>query len=392
MKVGIFKKVTQFTKQGLVTIVIIISSVHAQFMDWPGNFPPPHDTCISALPLPENSWVTDNNRLATLGPSTERPADWPGTCIQTYENDLWYSLDLQPGEEYEISIVPEYCATPAGLQALLIKSRDCNPMHFQYLACENRKNLDTLRLIFITPIKPIPNVKYFLYVDGFDGNTCQYGLHVKHAPGAIGDPRNLRFLQYYTDDNLPEPSLEAPNILFENNQSTLSWIDPLPDSTANYRIEAVLDSNLNYFQVLQVLTPQSQVQGYQNQYVWTDSRLNLVHDQNYAYRLVKLLKNGEVEISRMGTVKAKVQNDFRIIEVVPSRNKGFFTARYLIRKKQDYEIAIVNQEGTVLKSKAIKNLEVGEHISELDLTPFPKGNYNFRIRSGNFQYVTPFIN
>ena len=107
--------------------------LQAQFMDWPGRVPPAHDTCQQAMPLPMGIWVQDENRLATLSPPTERPADWPGTCIQTYENDLWYQLELEIGKEYVVEIVTESCETPSGLQALLIRSVDCNPQHFRYL-------------------------------------------------------------------------------------------------------------------------------------------------------------------------------------------------------------------------------------------------------------------
>lgn len=340
----------------------------------------PHDECFHAKELPENQWLEQDNYQATLSSENTRPPKYPGTCIQTFENDLWYKFETQAGREYQITIVHHTCSTPAGLQALLIKGEICDQKQFQIMNCSNRKIADTIKIFFTSPPE---KTAWLLYVDGYDGTTCSFDLELRQAPGVQYRPENLAYNRFYTDTLCEVLPLNL-SVKFENNQAVLSWTDAQADQSQAYIIEKI---NAYTIERMGAITPQALAAGYQENYTFQDQS-SLYNDGNpYSYRISRIDQNGNRTCSERISGQAKITREFFVTEPVSTSTRGIYKVSYFNKKKQDYTIAILDIDYRVLKAIKIKKLELGESVSQLDLREYPAGIYYFRMSTEKDTFI-----
>lgn len=339
-----------------------------------------HDECFHAKDLPENIWLQEDNYQATLSPENTRPPRYPATCIQTYENDLWYQFETEGFAEYQITIVHNTCNTPAGLQALLIQGNICDSKKYNVIACSNRKIADTIKLFFNSPAQA---QSWLLYIDGYDGTLCSFDLHLKKAPGAAFSPENLAYNKFYSDTSCSELPLDL-SIKFENNKPILKWNDGNSDQVNAYLIERILKYTV---EKIGVIIPEPLAAGYQESFSFTDKASLFDEGSTYTYRVSRIDKEGNRTCSEKLSGIAQVTREFFVTEPVYTGQPGFFKVSYFNRKKQDYTIAILDEQYTTLKSLAIKKLEIGESVSKLDLSSYPPGVYYFRMSNGKVEFV-----
>ena len=341
---------------------------------------PAHDECYQAKDLPENEWLEEDNYQASLSPENTRPPRFPATCIQTYENDLWYRFETQGFAEYQITIVHNTCNTPAGLQALLIQGAECDTKKYSIQACSNRKIADTIKLFFSSPKEP---QSWLLYVDGYDGTLCSYDLQLKKAPGAAYSMENLAYNKFYTDTNCTELPLNL-NIKFENNKPILKWQDAESNLVNAYLIERVFKNSI---EKIGVIIPEPLAVGYQESFQYIDKASLFDEGSSYTYRISRIDKEGNRTCSEKISGLAQVTREFFVTEPIYSGQPGFYKVSYFNRKKQDYTLAILDEQYSTLKSITIKKLEIGESISQLDLSSYPPGVYYFRMSNGKIEFV-----
>jgi|GEM_PF-5825420 len=359
----------------LVISTILNSSVFAQYE---GSLS--HDECTGALRLPLNEWLHEDNTEASLSDAQSRPAPYPETCIPTYENDLWYYFDSEGADEFEIIIVHRECNTPSGLQAILIESEDCNPENFKTISCSSRKIADTIKIIFYTAPQPR---RYLLYVDGYGGTTCRYDILFQKQEGASQNPSNMQYNRFYREYTPCAAAVQIlPEVTFENNQPKLIWSDSQSDEVVYYAIERIIShSEFQHFEQVGLIKPEQTALGYQDAFSFSDYVTQYRNEDTYGYRVVRYHRDGMKTCSSELTGKAKVQNDFIVTEVEPSRQRGIYKVGYMLQKKQKYTIAILNSAFEVLKSKPLAQTEKGEYNSQLDLAEYPPGIYYFKLSS-----------
>lgn len=364
--------------QFLYVIVLGLLMIHPLYAQYDNALP--HDECSGAQYLPLNEWLHEDNTEATLSDAQSRPAPYPQTCIPTYENDVWYFFESEMPEEYEIVIVHRICNTPSGLQAILMQSVDCNPQNYKIVACSSRKIADTIKIIFNTSAIP---ARYYLYVDGYGGTTCTYDVILRKQEGASLNPSNLKYNKFYQEFT---PCTEAlhmgAKIIFENNQPKITWKDINPEETGYFAIERILsNSGIRHYEQIGLIKPEQTALGYQDAYSVSDYKTIYKNDDDYAYRIVRYQQDGSKTCTGEIAGKAKVQNEFIVTEVEPTRQKGIYQVRYMIRKKQKYTMSILNDQLYELKGKPLMNTNVGEYTSNLDLSEYGPGVYYFRLAS-----------
>lgn len=339
-----------------------------------------HDECFHAKNLPENTWLQEDNYQASLSPENTRPPKYPATCIQTYENDLWYRFDTEGIAEYQITIVHNTCNTPAGLQALLIQGDICDTRKYLVTACSNRKIADTIKLFFTSPQQPQP---WLLYVDGYDGTLCSFDIQLIKAPGAAFSPENLAYNKFYSDTSCAEMPLDL-SVKFENNKPTLKWHDAQSNQVNAYLVERIFRYSI---EKIGVIYPEPLAAGYQESFSYTDKASLFDEGSSFTYRISRIDKEGIRTCSEKISGIAQVTRDFFVTEPIYAGQPGLFKVSYFNRKKQDYTIAILDEQYSTLKSLKIKNLEIGESISQLDLSVYPPGVYYFRMSDGKIEFI-----
>lgn len=341
---------------------------------------PENDECFSPKLLPENTWLEEDNYHATLSPENARPPKYPITCIQTYENDLWYHFQTTEPAEYQITIVHHTCNTPAGLQALLLEGDACLSTKMKILACSNRKIADTIKIFFSSPAEV---KEWLLYIDGYDGTVCSFDIQLKKAPGAAYSPDNLAYNRFYSDTACPLTDMQTA-VKFENNKPVIQWTDPDSKDVSAYIVERVGPYTV---EKMAVVRPEPLASGYRESFEYTDNLSLLDQGDTYSFRISRIDKEGNRSCTGTLSSKAKITRDFFVTEPIYTGKSGIYQVSYFNRKKQDYTIAILDETMVPLKSLLIKNLETGESISKLDLTPYPPGVYYFKMTNGRDDFV-----
>ncbi|MEM9985554.1 MAG: hypothetical protein AAF804_10700, partial [Bacteroidota bacterium] len=279
---------------------------------------PAHDACRQAKALPIGQWLNDeDNSAATINPEL-LPPKAPETCIKTFENDLWYEFTTEaPYQYYSITIDPLSCETPAGLQMILIKADSCALDSFNYTACVNPYAVEPLEFFWENPFV---GEHYFLYVDGFDGNRCQYRIFLQ---GYESDPRteqDIRRLRY--DNDHPEPSyLDADlRARFENNEVVLNWESESREEVAFFLVERIwqnsYDSTIDGA-VEAIVEPSNTVgTDLRTQYQQRIVR-NFAEGAQLCYQVVKIYPDLSRAYSEISCVETELVDDFFISEVYP---------------------------------------------------------------------------
>ncbi|MEM0996582.1 MAG: hypothetical protein AAGN35_05870 [Bacteroidota bacterium] len=350
---------------------------------------PPNDACAKAIAIEPGQKLTNlSNSTATVGPDRETPAVFETTCIQTIENDMWFKFTTAADIEfYEVVISTRFCNTPAGLQALLIRSDVCDEAQYIYRACANKINTDT---IFLYLHEPDPGHNYFIYVDGYDGTICEYDLEVRARRNfSPTDYDRLRF-----DYELDEPvSYELPDLKtdFTNNQTVLEWTAAATEDVAQFMVELLPEfapetpDASHYARVVGIIKPRNLVGLERTFYEFRDFLTPFREAETYTYRIVRISSQGKRAVSAPFSVKARIIETFFMgtVNELPDR-PGFYSVHYINKKKkQSFTVRVRDAEGKELKRTRLEKEPVRDGYVTVDMSPYPPGLYEFEMDNGS---------
>lgn len=355
---------------------------------------PPHDLCERARHLDIGQVLyEEDNRLAGVTEG-QIPHEAPRTCIKTFENDLWYEFTTEsPYQYYSVTVDPLSCESPAGLQMLVIKSEVCDPDSFNYTACINPYATEPLEIFWENPF---PGEHYYLYVDGYDGNICQFRLTLQgyeEDPRSAMDLRRMRF-----DPDHPEPDYPDANLRnrFLNNEVVLDWEVDSREDVAFFLIERVwtngFDSTLDGT-VVAVVDPINAV-GTENrvpyQYIYSRT---FPDDKELCFQVVKVSVDLERSYSEVACITTDLITEFFISEVYPYEKEppGVFAIKYINRKRQDLEFSVYNEAGKFIKGYVREREPKTDGIITIDMREFEPGPYLLEVKGKNGTYRRPFL-
>ena len=355
---------------------------------------PANDHCAKAIPIEPGQYIANiSNATATRGYPFENPDTVPVTCIPTLENDLWYKFTTREDiQYYEITIASHACNTPAGLQALLIRSDDCNNKHYRYKGCASKQTLDTIK-IFLE--EPTPGLNYFIYIDGYDGTICEFDLWLNGIE-QMG-PEDYRYLR--NDYKLDEPPYGFPEGFeagFENNQATMRWTASPEEDIAYFVVErwpdlGEIDEESPYMQVVGMIDPRNRVGSGEMNYEFRDYFTKFQADQVYTYRLVTVDSEGGRSVTNEFDIKAELIKEFFVDEVKATSEKNIFQAYYINRKKkQDFELYVFNEAGEAVKQFKMAKQSALDGTISIDMNAFPSGRYTFKMGNSKGYFVREF--
>ncbi|MEL6671425.1 MAG: hypothetical protein AAFR61_04510 [Bacteroidota bacterium] len=349
----------------------------------------PHDQCENARELSLGEYLpSEDNQQATVT-ETETPEPRPASCIQTFENDLWYKVYTIPGYRfYKASITPLSCNTPAGLQALVIEGSSCESGDFIYRACVNPHAEQALNLIWEDSVAGNP---YLIYVDGYDGTECVFSVKVE---GFEEDPRSVRDVENLeVDYDEPTEIYEAanPEILFTNNEAVISWDAKTNEDVKLFLVERVMNfGKRKTGYVAGKVKPSSTVGlGGNQRYEFADQR-PYTSDKEYCYRIVRVNSQGKKAYSEPLCVTARMNEDFYISPVFPTQNQNTYVIRYRNEKKQDLTYVLLDEKEEELKRYVRKKEPKGEGSITIDMSPYTPGIYFLKVQGKDESFLRKF--
>lgn len=358
--------------------------------------PPSNDDCQNALRIePGQIYQHVDNAYATRGFPFQSPDTLPGTCIQSLENDLWYEFTTSDEfEVYEVVISSYSCNTPAGLQALLIQSDDCNRKHYRYRACSNTQTLDTIKLYLQNDE---PGAHFFIYIDGYDGTICDFDVSLKGKKKVQGD--DYRYLRYdYILSELPYGYPDGLETIFENNEAVIIWESAPEEDIAWFLIERMPDDlqdvaeENHYAQVVGRMRPSNRVGAGRATYIFKDQRTIFEDGKKYRYRIVTVDSKGDRSTSEVFNLTAELIDDFFVGDVKQGPQEGQQVVYYINRKKkQDFSLRVENGLGEVIKSLEMKKVTAPDGEVTIDMSEYPSGFYTFIMGNGKDEFRREFF-
>ncbi len=342
---------------------------------------PINDNCYYPIPLKINEWLKDqNNQFASIN-KNELPPAVPNSCINTFENDLWYSIETQNAQKpLQIIIYPFLCNTPAGVQSILYSSYDCKNLSQNFIACATKDVGDTIKFNIHNPQQ---YSKLMLYIDGFDGTICQFTIGVFE----LEEYHPFDFCKYLRFDYLNRtPNWKQPlQINSHNNQLKIQWTHENPD-ILGYALQIKMQ---NGYKTLSCFNAQNYTFANQNflEYIFNPDQLD---SEKKCFRLLAYYKN-DIWTSSDYCVEPKVINNFWVSPPKPSSQSNEYSYVYKVFKNQKATIRLKNSKGEIVKSKNI-TLKKGSFEGNINIAGLPKSDYFFEFCVDNECFEYPLIN
>lgn len=351
---------------------------------------PGHDACDRAIDISPGEILYDQTNRGAATSLGEIPEGTPVTCIQTFENDVWYRLLTDTAYTwYQVDIQPYECSTPAGLQAMIVETESCDAGGFIYKDCANPRETG-----YVTMFVDATDLQAMLliYVDGYDGTECGFVISVK---GFEEDPRSMDDIRQSEMDYDSAPPYYEPvaaSLTFENNVAMISWEDESLSSTALFQIQrSYLYSGRTVGTVVGTVEP-SQTVGSEltTYYEYIDLRA-FREDTEYCYRIVRIDDRGAKAYSEPLCAKSILIQTFWVSDVFSSSIPGTYEVQYNTKKKQDLTFALMNDAGEELKALVKKREPKGDGIVQINMSEYPVGEYVLKASTQEGSYRRRFF-
>ncbi|MEL7342199.1 MAG: hypothetical protein AAGM67_17075, partial [Bacteroidota bacterium] len=318
------------------------------------------------------------------------PAGTPITCIQTFENDLWYELIPADGISwYQVDVMPYECSTPAGLQGMIISGSDCDAGTFDYLDCANPRETGNLSM-FASP--DFSEGKIWIYIDGYDGTECGFKLTIR---GFDEDPRTVDDIRQATMDYDSPPPYYEPlrsGMRFENNVAVIFWEDESHSSTSAFQVQRCYRYNNRLAgTIIGTLEPKQTVGAETDTYYEFVDQRGFREGAEYCYRIVRIDDRGARAYSEPVCEEAILVDEFWVSEVFESDQPGSYQVQYNVRKKQTLRFILENEDGEELKSLIKKKEPKGDGIVTIDMSEYEPGSYALRVIGDTGSYFRVFF-
>lgn len=346
----------------------------------------PNNACLHALPLAVNQRLSgQSNKEASITPE-ETPESQPNTCIKSFENDLWYRFYGEKEYQwYEVIVSPLECSTPAGLQALLIASPDCNPAHYRYVGCANPYENTDLRLILRDPV---PGTAYLVQVDGYDGTQCDFSITLIGHSETFSD-----FSALQCDYHRPTQTLDwNTRISLENNLIQIQWEDDARSDVQGFLVERWHGAAAGpHGAVVARVAPTQMVMGGVVPYQWTDASGGWQNGDTVCYRLVRVLPDlAEYSEISCFIVNGMISSLFITHPAKSTTQPGSITAQYDNRQRQDITFELLDHHQKPLKSLTRPKDPKGLSSITVNMASYPPGRYFLRTTVKEGVFLHPF--
>lgn len=335
-------------------------------------------------------------RLTNAGATVteaQTPEGRPISCIISFENDLWFRFIADSNYDYyKIKLTPRDCATPLGLQFMLIESEDCIPETFQYKGCVNPYEVQEISMM-LTQFDHGKN--YFIYVDGNNGNVCEFDLSLEGLMDDANSRADILRMRYdYTPDEPPYFQPPAQQIRFENNEVVLEWEADTREAISLFMVQRYFEFTFSkYGKVLGLIQPENTTTDGLASYRFIDNQTIFQDGKEYCYRIVKVDPDGNRVYTKPICISADLITSFQVTQVFPdkTKGKGHFVILYTNNKKQGLTFRILDSQQKELKKLELKKVPKESSQIGLDMTEYPPGLYYLWVEGKFAHYSREFL-
>ncbi|MEO1451763.1 MAG: hypothetical protein AAFV07_19695 [Bacteroidota bacterium] len=333
-----------------------------------------NDTCIKARVLQiDQPILNEQNHYAGLE-ETALPETEPVTCIKTFENDLWYQFETLEGYgHYEVKVRPTSCNTPAGLQAILIRSDDCMAENYIYIDCRN----PYAEVPFSLHVSDsIPGHRYLVQVDGYDGTRCSFDIELRALADDPREPEAIGTIQMDYGDAPPHFEPESFTLGFSNNEAEISWTANSREETEFFLVQRTRKYGSRvYGRVIGKVPARNSVGADEPvDYTFVDNAI-FSKGQTSCYRIVRVHPSGERAYGPIECVEVRLNEDLYVTPVYLTDQPDVYIIKYSNKRKQDLRFALFDASDTLLKELTKKKEPKADGSFTINMTDYPAGQY-----------------
>lgn len=312
-----------------------------------GN-PPANDNCLTATPITNINGFCGNTSSAYL-------ADSPGNlasvfCVGSIDNNSWFSF-IADSVAIEMIFLVSNCINSDGIQVAVYETSDCNTFNL-VSSCWNPS---VMQSGVITASGLTVGQQYYLLVDGYDGDDCDYIVGASEGVD-VTLPIELAYFKTICAGN-------AVNLIWQTASETNNDYFTIEKSNdmIDWRPIAVVDGAGNSNSALE--------------YMYIDK--NYEGDQKY-YRLKQTDFDGKFSYSKIETVNCQV---ISIENVFPNPSSDEIVLSMISSKSQNITIIISDELGRNVEY--IKTANEGTNEFKLDISHLAVGTYSLMVISSD---------
>jgi hypothetical protein len=310
------------------------------------NWPDCNDHCSNATVLGQGTTTASQTSNATINPGVD--PSFNGCGFPTLENTVWFQYTTDSvGGDVSIFFENTVCSPSAnGIQVSIdqLIGNPCDSADYINVFCESPDNTDT---IVWDAFALSPNTTYYITVDGFAGNNCDFDIRITGAVGVL----------------LPTTLIDFSGINF-GHYNLLKWVTEKEIDNDYFELQRSQDGiQFNKITMINAIGTSSSTQYYQ----YSDN--HPYDDWNY-YRLKQVDNNLAYQYSDIialynGNSEAGVS-----LSPNPATNEVSFDYRG-IDLKEDFRVEIVDVNGRNLFSRTYipAGDKLQQKISTKNLSP-----------------------
>jgi len=320
------------------------------------NWPDCNDHCTNATVLGQGTTTASQNSNATSNPGTD--PNFAGCGLPTLENTVWYQFTTDSlGGDVTIFFENTICVPSTnGIQVSIdqLTGAPCDSANYVNVFCESPGTTDTITWdAFTLP----PNTTYYITIDGFAGNNCDFDIRITGAVGIL----------------LPTTLTEFKGTSF-GHYNLLNWSTEKEIDNDYFELERSADGiNFAKIATIDAIGVSSMLQHYQ----YSDNQP--INGWNY-YRLKQVDNNSAYQYS--STIALYNGNDEVGIKLQPNPATDKVSFDYIgadINAEFKVEIVDVSGRKLFVKEYTPTNSRVQETISTKD---FSSGVYFVQFSNG----------
>ncbi|WOK06659.1 hypothetical protein RT717_26655 [Imperialibacter roseus] len=277
-----------------------------------------------------------------------------GQCIQ-YHNDQWFSYIPADGSSFYINVRHERCKDGRGVQLVVFKGELCQTETYEIISCNSPATADDF---YFKVNSPEPNVRYFMIIDGYLGDFCDFTIEVSDKANG---------LPVLIEDPLAEGILEVNEKMIE-----LHW-EYQPDTSEVSHFSVIRTSKTDNKRWQLPLAFNSRG-GVGSEYLLKDT---LTEFGKYSYEVYLVDANNEHRLY--------LHHQAGLTEPTPARENTTAFFPFDVRKNTNLQITITDAvTKRTLVNKFVKDYKLGGlqyDFQEL----IDRGHYFFEVRIYDFK-------
>lgn len=242
-----------------------------------------------------------------------------GKCIQ-YHNDQWFTFTNTNFEKLYINIGGQQCRDMRGVQLVAFEGELCSPNTYRILDCISLATQDDIYTT-IGPLKP--NQTYWLNIDGYLHDYCQFELEVSPTPKGVS---------VKAVDLLKETSGQKKKSVIQLNWSIN---DSLAQSLQGFIIMRRNEAAFSFDSLATVPVEFNAFGAYQPDYNFSDK---LYEPGTYWYRIIAQNTNGQKFLTE--------ELSFQVLAIDLSKTILFLD----YEENDDISISVYNDKNELLET------------------------------------------